>query len=171
MEPYSYFPAQEVSDIVYSILSCRVLHTNIFSQPNTCLPSPNKRPIIKMVRGSITYMNSDSYFYSLSNHILLIVPPHKLGGGRRNENVLPIAWRKNTFEEKGQNNAKKVMWFVSSNGTQQLNQKNWHTALYQGFWYSNMEVHHFLLWRKYTFEKEDERLSTESDVYSVRTIE
>lgn len=109
MEPYSYFPAQEVSDIVYSILSCRVLHTNIFSQPNTCLPSPNKRPIIKMVRGSITYMNSDSYFYSLSNHILLIVPPHKLGGGRRNENVLPIAWRKYTFEEKGQNNAKKVM--------------------------------------------------------------
>ena len=130
MEPYSYFPAQEVSDIVYSILSCRVLHTNIFSQPNTYLPSPNKRPIIKMVRGSITYMKSDSYFYSLSNHILLIVPPHKLGGGRRNENVLPVAWRKYTFEEKGQNNAKKVMWFVSSNGTQQLNQKIWHTALY-----------------------------------------
>ena len=110
MESYSYFPAQKVSDIVYSILSCRVLHTNIFSQPNTYLPSPNKRPIIKMVRGSITYMNSsDSYFYSLSNHILLIVPPHKLGGGRRNENVLPVAWRKYTFEEKDQNNAKKVM--------------------------------------------------------------
>jgi len=156
MEPYSYFPAQEVSDIVYSILSCRVLHTNIFSQPNTCLPSPNKRPIIKMVRGSITYMNSsDSYFYSLSNHILLIVPPHKLGGGRRNENVLPVAWRKYTFEEKGQNNAKKVMWFMSSNGTQQLNQKIWHNALYllnHGGTapHSIMKKVHFWKWRRKT---------------------